>query len=109
MTSTKRLPQPVAELWDWQLEAACREIDPSVFFFSEGERGAARTIREERAKRICETCPVMLRCRAHALASGERYGVWGGLAEGERRELLNRLRDETRTSEGALEPQSTGG
>lgn len=89
MTATARLPKPVTETWEWQLRAACREVSTSVFFHPENERGNARSSREEQAKAVCRRCPVMWPCREHALAAAEPYGVWGGLGEHERQELLS--------------------
>ena len=88
MANLTRLPGPNADFWDWQLQAVCRGMDSEVFFHPEGQRGAARTDREQRAKAICATCPVMQQCRDHALAVREPYGVWGGLTEDERAEVL---------------------
>lgn len=87
MAATMRLPKPVTETWEWQLDAACRDLSASVFFHPENERGSARAEREEKAKAICRGCPVMVSCREHALAAGEPYGVWGGLGERERQEI----------------------
>ena len=47
-------------------------------------RGPGRAVREAAAKRVCRRCPVVQDCAAYALASGERYGVWGGMTEAER-------------------------
>ena len=82
---------PVTEIWDWQIDAACRGMDSALFFHPEGERGPARSGRDARAKEICATCPVLAQCRAHALAVQEPYGVWGGLSESER-DLMVRAR-----------------
>ncbi len=76
----------------WREDAACRGIESSVFFSPDGERGQARARREERARRICEDCPVLSRCRDHALATGEPYGIWGGMTETDRRRHARRLR-----------------
>ena len=84
MADISRLPGPNADLWDWQLDSACREVDPSLFFHPEGERGPARSGRESAAKTICAACPVLTECRSHALAVREPYGVWGGLSEDDR-------------------------
>ncbi|WBB63685.1 WhiB family transcriptional regulator [Streptomyces sp. WMMC500] len=92
MADFSRLPGPNADLWDWQLVAACRGVDSSLFFHPEGERGAARSAREASAKEVCMRCPVRAECAAHALAVREPYGVWGGLTEDEREELLGRAR-----------------
>lgn len=87
MTDTRHLPKPVAREWEWQLWAACQGLNSSVFFHPDGERGAARTRRAAEAKAVCQRCPVIERCRRHALATREPYGVWGGLTEEERREV----------------------
>lgn len=87
MTATMRLPKPVTETWEWQLDAACRDLNTAAFFHPENERGGARADREEKAKAICRECPVIASCREHALAVGEPYGVWGGLGERERQEI----------------------
>lgn len=84
MDSSGRQPGPVADLWDWQYDGLCRATDPEEFFHPEGERGAARRRREDRAKQVCARCPVLEQCREHALATKEAYGVWGGLSEEER-------------------------
>ncbi|GDY28663.1 WhiB family transcriptional regulator [Gandjariella thermophila] len=88
MSDVTRLPQPVAERWDWQLYGACRGFDSTLFFHPDGERGPARERREARAKAICFSCPVLEKCREHALAVQEPYGIWGGMGEGERRALI---------------------
>lgn len=88
MANLTRLPGPNADHWDWQLHAVCRGMDSEAFFHPEGQRGAARAEREQRAKAICATCPVLQQCREHALAVREPYGVWGGLTEDERTEIL---------------------
>ena len=84
MAEISRLPGPVADVWEWQYQGACRRVDPAVFFHPEGERGPARRRRDEAAKAVCASCPVMRECREHALTVREPYGVWGGMTEQER-------------------------
>ncbi len=88
MTNVSRLPGPSAEVWDWQRYGSCRGHDSAQFFHPDGERGSSRMRREAAAKSICRTCPVRAECAAHALASREPYGVWGGFTEAERLRLL---------------------
>ena len=88
MADTRRLPAPVTNVWDWQMRGACRGMDSTFFFHPEGERGRARVGREARAKQVCQGCPVLEQCRRHALAVEEPYGVWGGLSEAERDEIV---------------------
>ena len=88
MPLPSQLPGPAASKWEWQLHGSCRGVDSSVFFHPDGERGRARSNREQRAKAICRRCPVMEQCRAHALEVAEPYGIWGGLSESERDIIL---------------------
>jgi WhiB family redox-sensing transcriptional regulator len=88
VADTRRLPVPVTDIWDWQIRGACRGMDSGFFFHPEGERGPARANREARAKEVCRACPVIEQCRRHALAVQEPYGVWGGLSESERDEIV---------------------
>jgi WhiB family redox-sensing transcriptional regulator len=84
VSDLSRLPGPVAELWDWQLRAACRGLSSEIFFHPDNERGPARSSRDAQAKAVCASCPVREPCRSHALEVKEPYGVWGGLSEDER-------------------------
>lgn len=84
MTLPQQLPGQYTDVWDWQLRASCRGADWRTFFSPDGERGRARSARENRAKQMCRQCPVMAECRAHALRVQEPYGTWGGLSEAER-------------------------
>jgi WhiB family transcriptional regulator, redox-sensing transcriptional regulator len=83
-----RLPGAQLGHWDWQLDAACRGMDSSLFFHPPNERDAARENRAARAKAICRGCPVVDECLDHALQVREPYGVWGGRTEDERARLL---------------------
>ncbi len=88
MADISRLPGPIADIWDWQLQGACRGADPDLFFHPEGERGPRKYARDAAAKAICATCPVLVQCREHALRVREPYGVWGGLTEDEREAIV---------------------
>ena len=90
MADVSRLPGPVADLWEWQHQGACRRADPTLFFHPENERGPARRRRAAAAKAVCHGCPVLDACREHALAVHEPYGVWGGLSEEDREAALAR-------------------
>lgn len=73
----------------WERQAACRGSDPTLFFGpNRFEPKRERLARESAAKAVCSACPALAPCRAYALSTGELYGVWGGLGEGDRRELL---------------------
>lgn len=92
MADVSRLPGPNADVWDWQLQGACRGEDPTLFFHPEGERGSLREERIQAAKSICGACPVQTLCAEHALAVREPYGIWGGLSEDEREAIYRRQR-----------------
>lgn len=81
-------PDAVGDAWEWQLQGACRGADTELFFHPYGEREPSRSRRENQALAICRSCPVLERCRSYALAAREPYGVWGGLTETDRIELL---------------------
>lgn len=88
MADLSRLPGPIAGVWEWQLQGACRQADPDLFFHPEGERGPRKERRERAAKAVCFSCPVLRQCRSHSLVVREPYGVWGGLSEDERESVL---------------------
>src|SRR5690349_12829146 len=68
---------------EWQERALCSQTDPEAFFPEKG--GSTRE-----AKRICSRCEVKSECLEYALAHDERFGIWGGLSERERRKLKRR-------------------
>ncbi len=70
---------------EWHDSASCRGAAGRDFYppFG-GERKRERLAREQRAKAVCASCAVRTQCLEHAIASGERYGVWGGLTFDER-------------------------
>ena len=73
----------------WQVHAECRGPIGDVFYPpSWPERRDERDAREARAKAICAECQVRSECLDHALALREQHGIWGGLTETERRELM---------------------
>jgi WhiB family transcriptional regulator, redox-sensing transcriptional regulator len=73
----------------WQLRAACRGPESTLFFPpTSSERKEEREARETRAKSICSTCVVSGPCLEFALELRAPHGIWGGLNEHERRELL---------------------
>lgn len=72
--------QPLA----WQREALCAQTDPEAFFPEKG--GSTRD-----AKKICTTCDVRDACLEYALSNDERFGIWGGLSERERRKLKRKV------------------
>ena len=75
---------------DWRYEAACRDVDPELFF-PDGDIRSARA-QVKTAKLICRGCPVSATCLSWALAMGHEDGIWGGLTEDERRRLRHRGR-----------------
>lgn len=76
------------ELRQWMARGKCMGTDPDLFYPSDGSNGAVQA-----AKRVCKgedgmaVCPVLDQCLAHAMDYDERFGVWGGTSERERRRL----------------------
>ena len=68
----------------WQERALCAQTDPEAFFPEKG--GSTRE-----AKKVCTGCEVRGECLDYALAHDERFGIWGGLSERERRKLKRRV------------------
>jgi WhiB family transcriptional regulator, redox-sensing transcriptional regulator len=70
---------------EWMTRGKCRDLDPEVFFPSDG-------IGVQAAQRICAECPVRSQCLEYALATRVDHGVWGGTSERERRRILRARR-----------------
>ena len=64
----------------WQAQANCKGVDPDLFF---PERGAST----REAKEVCRGCVVREDCLEYALANSEKFGIWGGMSERERRRV----------------------
>ena len=77
------LVEPDADEVGWQDRALCAQTDPEAFFPEKG--GSTRE-----AKKVCLTCEVREDCLEYALMNDERFGIWGGLSERERRKLKKR-------------------
>ncbi len=73
-------PDEVADAESWQMFANCLGVDPDLFF---PERGAST----KEAKGVCRGCVVREDCLEYALENGEKFGIWGGLSERERRRI----------------------
>ena len=76
----RTVPQQVSPPDAWQDSAACYGVDPEVFFPATEEHAGV-------ALAYCGVCRVRDLCLAWATHSGERYGVWGGTTEQQRRRL----------------------
>ena len=72
-------PDELDEL-GWQDRALCAQTDPEAFFPEKG--GSTRE-----AKRVCRSCEVRAECLEYALEHDERFGIWGGMSERERRRI----------------------
>ncbi len=64
----------------WKLQANCSGVDPDLFF---PERGAST----KEAKSVCRECAVKRECLEYAIRHGEKFGIWGGMSERERRRI----------------------
>ncbi len=80
LTTITDVDEPEAS---WQERALCAQTDPEAFFPEKG--GSTRE-----AKKVCVSCEVRAECLEYALQNDERFGIWGGLSERERRKLKRR-------------------
>ena len=76
----------------WTSDALCAQVDGDLFF---PEKGGS----SKEAKKVCAECPIRVECLQYALDHGERYGIYGGLSERERRKLQPRKQNLTLTCE----------
>ena len=74
-------PQRIDEHGEWFDDALCQQVDAN-FFPVKGDRFSAQA-----AKAVCQLCTVQTECLTYALDHDERFGVWGGMSERERRGL----------------------
>ena len=65
---------------DWVADALCAQTNPDDFFPERGDNTS-------RAKSVCRVCPVRDLCLQHAIATDERFGLWGGKTPEERRDI----------------------
>lgn len=89
-------PAPNAPPDNWAAQAACLGADPDTHF---PEKGGSTL----QAKAICAGCPVTVECLDYALDNDERFGVWGGLSERERRRLISHGLPRGGTAQAAVE------
>ena len=80
MFEAEVIPLLEIEETSWQERALCAQTDPEAFFPEKG--GSTRD-----AKKVCLVCDVRQDCLEYALENDERFGIWGGLSERERRRL----------------------
>jgi WhiB family redox-sensing transcriptional regulator len=85
MTNTTPWRSARAERTDWRDQAACRRLDPDLFF--PVSMSGASLPQIETARRVCERCPVLTACLRWALDAGQVSGIWGGTTEEERRAM----------------------
>ena len=78
------LPEDPAPPDSWQDRSACYGVDPNLFFPISEEEAAP-------ALAFCGICAIRVECLAWALKNGERYGVWGGLTEQQRRRISRQV------------------
>lgn len=76
--------QTIAANADWRSRGVCAQVGGDTWF---PERGGSTT----EAKKVCQGCPVKDECLEWAISNDERFGVWGGVSERERRVLKRQL------------------
>jgi WhiB family redox-sensing transcriptional regulator len=78
----------------WQEDALCAETDPEAFFPEKG--GGGNNLAAARA--VCAACTVAADCLDYAIRNGERFGVWGGLTDRQRRRIAHQLDLDSKTT-----------
>lgn len=101
---------------NWADDAACKDADSEIFFAHNGHSTGESDMRE--AKSYCngdenaDPCPVREECLDYAMVANEKYGVWGGLDENERRSRKREMRYRRKLREEVIkrvaEEQATG-
>jgi WhiB family redox-sensing transcriptional regulator len=79
------IPTDADSVTAWMADGNCRNYPPAIFFPSDG-------VGVDRARKICNGCPVAAQCLEYALEERIEHGVWGGCSERERRRILKRRR-----------------
>lgn len=74
------LPDPRSDELHWMTEALCTQVPADVFFPEKGQSA-------DDALMICEDCSVQFDCLQYAVETGQRFGIWGGMTERERRKI----------------------
>jgi WhiB family redox-sensing transcriptional regulator len=72
--------------WEWRSQANCLGIETNLFF---PDRGSEMI---QQAKAVCHSCVVREQCLQFALVNSERFGIWGGTSERERKRIRRRAR-----------------
>jgi len=75
--------------YTWRNDAICRDTDPDLFF-PIGTTGQA-LLQIDRAKQVCDECPVKVKCLEFALETNQDSGIWGGTSEEERRDIRRQI------------------
>jgi WhiB family transcriptional regulator, redox-sensing transcriptional regulator len=86
LRGTLELVDPPMPDASWAQHAACRGMDPALFFPERGESTAE-------AKACCATCPVRVECLEYALEADEKFGIFGGASERQRRRMRRQRRE----------------
>lgn len=80
---------PKPDDWAWQEQGLCREVTSDIFFYEEQERGSEKQSRISQAKAVCSICPVKQKCLDFSIRTNQTHGIWGGLTQDERKEMLD--------------------
>jgi WhiB family redox-sensing transcriptional regulator len=67
---------------EWTKLALCAQVDTELFYPERGDSYSA-----EMARKVCYNCEVRQQCLDYALDNNEKYGIWGGTNEIDRRDL----------------------
>ena len=84
---------PTLETYGWQVQGACRGEDSELFFLDDNLRGSDKQKKILAAKQVCFRCPVRQECLEYSIKARVPYGVWGGLDQDQRAEILKKMKE----------------
>jgi len=80
VVGTIQLPEAALPMGPWVKHAACKGVDTNLFYPERGEP-------TRHALEVCKPCTVKAECLQYAIDNSERWGVWGGMTERQRRRI----------------------
>lgn len=92
--------------YSWRVDAVCKDTDPELFF-PVGTTGQA-LLQIDRAKQVCDECPVKIECLDFAIETNQDSGIWGGTSEDERRDIRRRIAARNKALKAAQASNAVG-
>ena len=84
---------PTLDTYGWMIRGACRGENSELFFLDDNLRGKDKSRKILAAKQVCFRCPVRQECLEYSIKARVPYGVWGGLDQDQRAEILKKMKE----------------